>query len=499
MKPNIKIHFVKFVLSHNYWYCDFEFVRVFSNNKNITFCGNRLPWVYDASDTRLKIMLATHHSGTDKYQLELLYYGAYVQARNQHFVIFTQQTSITNTHTPNTEQNVFESFHFISTSRLNILQLEALNICRKEQVVCYDGPGDKSPILLFTYNQSAWECLSSTFQMVCTFSRGNNFCTKLPYLRYHAKRASDYQVKTPGLVKRNPFRNEELLSESFNSKGTRKYIYYHPETVSSYGIISRRIIVAFPYSLYQGRSCMYGGIYIVKTLSSMDFEIFSICAPSAINAKRNLIEINDLSSVSIVIIHYSEYSTKTLIFHAIYYPTTDYEITWLNQQYLNDETVSITVPTLPIDSFITIQSSLLKLRKVQYINISLDYEGAVSCIDFNTFRRTPCINITIFYSPHLSNIRGRHYDQETTSISKTISRCGLIQSIFINTNGYDFWNIPVWYFFTETTIREDGGAYGTFNIIKHFNIPTIERHVSHLIPRFPPPDFWVMVQLVRET
>ena len=312
MKPNIKIHFLKFILLHNYWYCDYEFVRVYmcSNNKSFTFCGNRLPWVYDASDTRLKIMLMTHHSSIDKYQLELLYYGAYVQARSQHFVMFTQQTSIVNTHTPNTEQNVFESFHFISTSRLNILQLEAMNICRKEQVVCYDGPGDKSPVLQFTYNQSKWECLSTTFQMVCTFSRANNVCTKTPYLDYYAVRARDYQVKTP-------FEDEDLKIKKFDSKGTRKYFYYHPETVSSIGLHIRFLqtfvaspytFVASPYVLYEGNSCMYGGLYFVKTLSSTDFELFSVCTHLTVP-----ILIDDLRNVSVVTIHYSEYSSKTLM------------------------------------------------------------------------------------------------------------------------------------------------------------------------------------------
>ena len=493
MKPNIKIHFVKFKLLHTYWYCDYEFVRVYSNNKSITFCGNRLPWVYDASDTRLKIMLVTHHSSIDNYRLELLYYGAYVQARSQHFVMFTHQTSIVNTHTPNTEQYVFESFHFISTSRLNILQLEAMNICRKEQVICYDGPGDKSPVLQFTYNHSEWKCLSTTFQMVCTFSRANNVCTKIPYLRYYAVRESDHHVKTL-------FEHEDWIIEKFDSKGTSKYIYYHPGTVSSYGLIicSRRMFIASPYMLYEGNSCMYGGIYI-KTLSSKDFELISICALMGIHR-----QIPDINNVSIVIIHYSEYFSKILTSHghveilkALYFrPIKVCELTWLNQQYLNEETVSITVPKLPQERFRAIQSDLLKLRKVRYINISLDYEGIASCLGITMSPpRDPCIAITIFFSSHFSNIRGMQYDQETEYGPTSFLRCGLIKSSFINMNGCDLWNIPVWTFLIETTIQHAGGFEGLS--IRHLNIPTIAMYMFHQVHSFPPPDFWFMVQFVR--
>ena len=168
LKPNINIHFLKFALFDNYWYCDYEYLRVSSNNKSSTFCGNRLPWVHDASTTSVKIILMIYvqRVGTTNYQLELLYYGAYVP-NYENFVIFIQPFPLIGMHLPNTEQNAFETFHFISSNRLDIMELEAINTCYKGQVVCYDGPGFKSPVLQFTYNQSVWKCLSSTFQMNC--------------------------------------------------------------------------------------------------------------------------------------------------------------------------------------------------------------------------------------------------------------------------------------------------------------------------------------------
>ena len=70
LKPNINIHFLKFGLFDNYWYCDYEYLKVYSNNKTFTFCGYRLPWVYDAYDTEVKIILMTQRTGAKHYQLE---------------------------------------------------------------------------------------------------------------------------------------------------------------------------------------------------------------------------------------------------------------------------------------------------------------------------------------------------------------------------------------------------------------------------------------------
>ena len=50
VRPNVHVHFLKFSLFTNYWYCDFEYLSVISKNNSSIFCGDRLPWIYDASD-----------------------------------------------------------------------------------------------------------------------------------------------------------------------------------------------------------------------------------------------------------------------------------------------------------------------------------------------------------------------------------------------------------------------------------------------------------------
>ena len=501
LKPNIKIQFLKFLLSHYYWYCDYEFLRIYSNTDTSTFCGNRFPWAYDASNTRLKIMLVTYQPGRDNYQLELLYYGAYVPTKSQHFVIFIQQASIINTHIPNTEQNAFESFHFVSSSRLNILQLEAMNICSKEHVICYDGPGIKSPILQFTSNQSEWECLATTFQMVCKFSRPND-CTKVPYLRYHSVGARhvhhlDVHWRTD-------------IPLDINRIGTTKYIYYHQDTEHYVEFVklyeNYPMFLTFPSMLYEGHSCMYGGVYIVKTLLSKDVELFLLCTSSTIYSEGYDIKVSDLYNISLLVIHYSEYSSKRLTFIAYYAKNSFHdmydvdilelrELTLVNQQYLNETTIDFTVPTLPLYAHVFIKSYLLKLRKVQYINISFDNESTVLYLWFGTIRGTSCINITIFYSQHLSNLRGRQYDQETRYWDKRFRKRGLIKSVFMNMNTCDLWNVPVWVLDIET--YDDGLTSDTVNTSVYFNVPTVVNLIQHYLQYITQHKFWIMIHVIR--
>ena len=147
--PNIQIYLFKFALLHDYWYCDFEYLRIYSGNKSSIFCGNRLPWIYDALDTRVKIVFVTHRYGQQNYQLELQYHGAYVSPpiASKQFLILTSPSSVININSFKIEQNLFQSFHFISDSKINIVHLQAINICREDQLICYDGPGIKSPSL----------------------------------------------------------------------------------------------------------------------------------------------------------------------------------------------------------------------------------------------------------------------------------------------------------------------------------------------------------------
>ena len=104
------------------------------------------------------------------------------------------------------------------------------------------------------------------------------------------------------------------INESRN-KGTTKYIYYHPGTALNHCILRFiKMDISFPYMLSEGKSCMYGGVYIIRSISSKDSEILSLCT-STLNDDSHIF---DLTDTFVIIIHYSEYSTERILFYATY-------------------------------------------------------------------------------------------------------------------------------------------------------------------------------------
>ena len=520
VKPNIKIHFLKFLLFDNNWYCDYEYLRLKSNNKSSTFCGNRFPWVYDASDTRVEIVLMKQpRAGTEPWlwrelQLELLYYGAYDQP-NSHFVMLTKPSSIINTHFPNTEQNIYETFHFISSSRLDILYLTAINVRSKDQVVCFDGPGIKSPVLQFTNNQSDWKCLSSTFQMMCKFSKANNVSTTVPHLQYQSMRARDYQVKhlTPDISERQDISLEIITSDS---KRTIKYMYIYIQAYlpSKYmpslsyfrleidNIDFGRPYLAYPYLLSEGNSCMYGGIYIVQTVLSKDFEILSYCHHYPLTVSPNII-VDDLHNVSIVIIHYSEYSTE-IFFHAVircndvhcHYP----EIKQMTPQEVDykEDTISFTLPVTKKDNLIQILSIQLSFRKMKYINISFHETKTCLKIRFRHSSTTSCVNIAISYHHRVSNIQGKTNNQVTTYLdySGVFEQTDYFQSMFINMSECNLFDNTEWVLQFVSPL-ETYNYFSEVNTTRKYNLPDISLFTKQSINDLHLHPFWILCHLAK--
>ena len=396
--------------------------------------------MHDALDTRVKIVFVTHRYGQQNYQLELQYYGAYVPPPNKQVVILISPSSVINIHSRMLEENAFQSFHFISNSRINIVLLQAINLCREEQLICYDGPGIKSPVLQSTYNQSEWECQSNTFQMVCTFSKADKDCTKVTHLHYKATSAPEYHVRCLTDLVSNPI----YLNES-DSRGTNKYIYCQtcnmPESMVLWLLIEN-----IDNMLYEGISCLYGGLYIFQTLSSKHSEILSICTSVKMDTIRLLNNIMDLRNISVVIIHYSAFSSAQIGLKAeieIFMDAHSTSMVLKKKTYLTEETLNIIVPNLnEFNKRAYLHSSILNLRKIQYVNVSLGNKDTLLLyIDFDIGLNT-CTTMTMFYHPHLSNIRGRQYTEETIRQNYKLFyqnfRHDFIRSILFNISACNF-------------------------------------------------------------
>ena len=326
--------------------------------------------------------------------------------------------------------------------------------------------------------------------MFCEISIADNVCANVPHLRYHTMRAGDDQVKnlTHIIVSLDEIllSREHLKIHDLFREGTNKYIYFHHVNFKGTLEIWERN-VSFPFMLYEGRSCMYGGIYVVQTLLSMESEIVSLCTPvndvDFDNAKGNFgILIDDLRNVSVVVIHYSEYSTAKLSFNAIYqYANYEYKSNWLLDNHLNmkDETIEITVPkvynNVPRAKMIFLSSYRLNLRKIQYINITLEEKNIINLL-FNVLSGTRgvhkySLHITVFYSTHPSNIKGRQYDVEMIDMSETrdIARHDFIWSIFINISTSNAVDAPVW---SLHIAKDEHTYYYTMNTTYFTFLPT---------------------------
>ena len=386
------------------------------------------------------------------------------------------------------------------------MKLSAVNICNKEQVVCHDGPGIKSPVLQLIYNHST--CLSSTFQMLCKFSRTDNTRRNVPLLQYHTMRARADQVKNLVHIT-NKHRLPLQIHDSY-SRGTTKYIYFHDASNTGALEIWHRN-VSFPYMLYEGNSCMYGDIYIIQTSSSGDSEILSLCTALVIDGySKQTILIEDLRNVSIVIIHYGEYSTERIRFYAYYQRQYHFYVP-LSKTYTKEKIVKLTVPNLikiaGIIPAAVIKSYQLNLREIQYINITLEKQDIIELyfnvlLDTNVYEHSCCI-ATIFYSTHVSNMIGRSYDEETIDMHSVNTRIrhDVIRSIFINMNTRNLLNIPFW---TVHISKHEATYHHAMNTTFYNYLPTDVLHQSYNSGFYSlrnvmvtVSQLWVIVHMVR--
>ena len=447
-KPNIHVHFAQFSLSHNYWYCDYEYMKVLSNNKSNIFCGKRLPWIYDASDSLVTIIFSTRRLDSKYHQVELLYYGAYLE-KYEHFLICIKPLSETNRHLFDLEQNQFESFHFISNHRMDILRLKALDVCNKHLVFCYDGPGIISPTVQCSYNQSEWTCLCSTFQMVCIFLSLNHSCTEVPPLYYYAIPAKEEDFDKMSFInfcksdykKGLPF--SILTLDQTGRTGTTKYMAHPLKNFYPHSylrVVIETTGIGSPYMLYEGHSCIYGGIYIMKPLLSGHSEERSHCATSSASSLTITVQNKDFV---LVVVHYGGYSSRRIKLEADLH--NSFHTKPLNITNKVNDTIKVTVPykvVTTIFQVLYLKSSVLNLRKIHYFQFNFQRVDTVMNMRFNPESEEPCIYCTVSYVLHLSNMKGRQYDVQVSN--KALEITDLIKSVFINTSTCDVYTIPIW-------------------------------------------------------
>ena len=234
-----------------------------------------------------------------------------------------------------------------------------------------------------------------------------------------------------------------------------------------------------------------------------DIEILSLCT-SGKEYRKVLDNLITLRDISLVIIHYSSYSSaKIQLFVLPWAIGRRASSMVLMKTYLKEETLSIIVPTLTNRTEKAyLHSSIFNLRKIQYINISLGNKDTLSLIKFDI---NTCTTVTVFYHPHLSNIRGRQSSEETVHNYKTIYyKHDFIQSVLLNISACTFIAPPC--FTLEITTTDTCYAPNLINEINsthYYLLPIVVFDMYHIykdvymktqIVEHP---VWVMVHMIK--
>ena len=489
--PNIIVHFLNFSLFHNYWYCDYEYLMVKSKNQKSTFCGNRFPWVYDTFASSVKIIFFTQRFDSKHYWVEVQYYGAH-RLNYQHFVEFVEPLAVSNKHFFNNEENSFETFHFISYNILGIMYLSSVNVCSKLQVVCYDGPGIKSPVLPVTYNQSEWTCQSSTFQMVCMITRLDPECPQVPSVSYQAKISSTDDFYNINRTDVKQYLVELKVNKADNT-GTSRYRYNIREYYYAFMLIIRTMNVGGPFMLFEGFGCMYGGLYIVNVFENT--VTWSHCSKSTESTDfRHVLTIDS----SLVLIHYGGYSGNIIHFLA-YYEINLHLMYRLPSTTIEGDTA--TIPVRPAQrKLLMVQSFMMNLRHVRHINIKVKMGNTQKLsVEFTVFGGSKsCVYCTVFFAPRPSNITGRNYDVQICK--KISSRRDHIQSVFINISMCDTFTSLSWTVLfsaaTDIHLRADVPLKG-WNQTDYQFLPVFILKVHHLSRQAERHPAWFLVYMKK--
>ena len=169
-------------------------------------------------------------------------------------------------------------------------------------------------------------------------------------------------------------------------------LYYHSDLrmhPSDYDCLTsvltiNKMSISFLNMMYEGYSCMYGGMYIVYKLSPDASEVLSHCDPSSIIYGETFYF--DIDMV-IIIIHYMEYSGPTIIFEEEIVYIYDMILS-VDQKIGDIQSVNITVPDIASMhphklKTLYFQSMLLYHINMKYIYITFEREDMIKDEKFN--------------------------------------------------------------------------------------------------------------------
>ena len=312
---NVRLHVEKFSLIHIDWKCTEERMEISSSNGMEELCGSRLPWKQDLPGPDISI---TFHTVEEYSEASfLLFYHRISKWRRVMNVVryhlMWDDMSMAYYY-PNFEANDDVFIHYASGVKLHYISLNVFQRVAQITVICYDGPGSKSPVLK---NKDAIQSenepyfVAGTYQMYCTFSKRQNYSIQYEiysvasyvFLTDDRFSSSDDELSVEDTYKSIPFtmtsEHEAAFSLQFDSslqKGNHLYKlevnrrslfkeYFHSsvknelhtEIQTMFNLeLTLRVFAGFlPHmkwvsSKKSRAECLYGGLYV---LSHRDYQL----------------------------------------------------------------------------------------------------------------------------------------------------------------------------------------------------------------------------------
>ena len=245
---HIRLQFLHFSLYHAAGLCKPEKLIIQSVNKTDVFCGKRFPWSYDILSSTVKLTFHCAEVKLNRHYFKLYYEQIPVAVRTD-YEIEIEPLIPTGMRTFHSEMIDTESYHFVAAFILHVVCVELINVCAAKYLSCYDGPGNRSPLL--PYDPPGQTLLSTTYQMTCVMQRTMPKCNGPTRIVYADGGEADFRELIPDIPWYMSFVDGVQLY-TYHRVGSRE-----DDLIEKFSLRGMR-----PYMLHEGLTCMYGGVYM---------------------------------------------------------------------------------------------------------------------------------------------------------------------------------------------------------------------------------------------
>ena len=327
VNPAILIIFSKFSLSHQNWLCTRSQFMIIKKDTVDRYCGERYPWIYHAPQKHLRFYFSSDEfePGTDYFTLQ--YYSYYTLYHVQ-YATFIIQSNVMNQVNFGRKDSDAE-IHIIARDKLHYIKLQISGEQEAaETVICYDGPGHLSPIIMpsnLTHHQINSTYQSNFYQMLCrvnhsmhregvsdivftSFPSNIPACPDLTYLPDHEEISFNDGIEN-GVSQIHldlyslPAGNCILNSSASDVKAAG--IEISDYDVGSFYLWFYDLVA--PQMLVEGEGCVYGGLHILSAKTSAD--VWNYCSEGSAPGASMAFNLQDFI---ILIQTFSGYSPKSI-------------------------------------------------------------------------------------------------------------------------------------------------------------------------------------------